>query len=343
MAPPPPPPASSSFGFKRGFLNNTNSSSTLSSSVRSATTTTATIVPSATIQTTRASSTSEAVIATATTEAPQSPPPRTEDPQDECVLCCYPLPLEEHESVYHECCGHVICNGCTVARRRTLDIGTNVKKPIKGSKEEEEEFMLILCSEWPIVCPFCRKGVPENDTEFLKRLYRRIDEYNDPRAMNMLGFYYLKGESGLTRNLKKAEEFFKRSYALGDPVAAHHLSGLHREHFQNKVLSIQYAEEGARRGDCSCMTFLAYCAARSGNWEEATRQYMMAARSGNDIAMKKIMEFYQIKLLSKDDFATTLRAHKAANDKGKNEAREYAMRHKKFKAKMISAGRISQT
>lgn len=51
---------------------------------------------------------------------------------------------------------------------------------------------------------------------------------------------------------------------------------------------------------------------------------MTVARSCHDILMNKLMEFYQSKLLSKEDIAITLCAHKAANDKGKSEPREYA-------------------
>lgn len=45
------------------------------------------------------------------------------------------------------------------------------------------------------------------------------------------------------------------------------------------------------------------------------------------------MNFYRKpdSVVSKDDLATTFRAHKAANDKGKSEQREYARRHQNFK------------
>ena len=57
---------------------------------------------------------------------------------------------------------------------------------------------------------------------------------------------------------------------------------------------------------------------------------MTAARLGEDEAMKRVMACYRYNLLSKEDLATTRRAHKAANDAGKNEPREYAKRHKTF-------------
>lgn len=89
---------------------------------------------------------------------------------------------------------------------------------------------------------------------------------------------------------------------------------------------IQYVEEGVRRGNYRCTTILANRAHQSGNHEEATRQYMTAARSGDDIAMNKLVEYYRTTQLSKEDLATTLRAKKVANDKVRNAPREYAKR-----------------
>ena len=275
--------------------------------------------------------------------ATEPTPTSTEDPHDECVLCCYPFPVVP-DYFYKECCGKVICNGCIMDQRRTLIIGTNVKKPIKGSKEEELEFMMTLSNglveeenKVIFVCPFCRAKEPTNDKEFLKRLWERIDEYDDPGAMNMLGDCYLKGEDGLSKNLKKAEELHQRAYDLGDPDAAFHLAEMYTKHIPDQARLMKYLEEGARRGSTSCMNRLGICAARLGNQEIAKRQFMTAARSGNDGAMSNLMICYRTpgSVVSKDDLATTLRAHKVANDKRKSEPREYAMRHKAFKKKMI--------
>ena len=119
----------------------------------------------------------------------------------------------------------------------------------------------------------------------------------------------------------------KSSYDLGHPSGAFNLSVLHRDQILDETRMIQYAEEGASRGNSRCMNLLANSAAQSDNWEEATRQYMMAACSGHGIAMQSLVECYRHKLLSKEDFATTLRAHKAASDNVKNAPREYANRY----------------
>ena len=271
----------------------------------------------------------------------------TENPHDECVLCCYPLPLHDGGSVYRECCGQVICIGCLVDQHRVLIIGTNVEKPIKGSTEEELEFKMLtsesleelefkmLTSEVRFVCPFCRKPEPTNHRENRTRFWERIDEYKDPKAMLMLGCSYEKGKHGLSKNIKTAEELYKRAYDLGDPNAAHALVALYTEHIPDEARMLQYAEEGVRRGNGACMNAVGVHAHQSGNYEEATRYFMMAARSGVNEAMSNVMKCFRQALLSNEDLATTLRAHQAANDAGKSEPREYATRYLEFKERML--------
>ena len=297
---------------------------------------------------------------TSEAEPAKAPPPQQQpamrDPHDECVLCAYPLPLHLYESTYKSCCGEIICNGCILAQQRTLIIGTNVKKPIKGSNEEEQEFALLFISKQKIkgskeaekknrefmllleqncVCPFCRTEQPINDKESLKSLYKQIDTNKDSNAMNMVGSCYMKGERGLPKNVTKGEEFYQRSYALGNPEAAELLAKIYYKDTPDKVRMLKYLEEGERRGNINCMVVLARRASQSGNCNEAVRLFMMAARSGHDIAMQNLMKFCNRReLLSKDDLATTLRVHKAANDAVKSEAREYAMRYKAFEEKM---------
>ena len=98
---------------------------------------------------------------------------------------------------------------------------------------------------------------------------------------------------------------------------------------------MQYLEEGVRRGSSDCMNLMASRAAQSDSWEEVARLYMMAARSGHDTSMHNLMVCYRGNLLSKDDLATTLRTHKAANDEGKSESREYAQRFMKKRQELL--------
>ena len=219
-----------------------------------------------------------------------------------------------------------------MAQKRTLIIGTNVKKPIAGSKLQELEFIRILTSKQIMVCPFCRTKDPTNDKELLKRLWKQIDDYKDPKAMQLLGGFYMEGEHGLSKNLKRAKELCQLAYALGDPTAAYDLADLYTNYIPDQARMMMYLEEGVKRGHTPCMNILAIFAAQSGNHEEAKRQFMTAACSGDNQAMQNLMIHYQIpdSVVSKDDLATTLRAHKDVNDKRKSEPRAYAIRHKAF-------------
>jgi TPR repeat protein len=154
--------------------------------------------------------------------------------------------------------------------------------------------------------------------------------------MNMLGGRYKDGSHGLSKDLKKAEELYQRSYYLGNPEAAYMLSELYSEHIPDQARMMKYVEEGIRRGDARCIFKKAGCALKSGNFKEATRRWMTVARLGEDAAIHNLMVFHRKKLLSKDDLTTALRAHKAANDNVKSEPREYAIRCDAFREKNLS-------
>ena len=289
--------------------------------------------------------------------AAAEPPP----PQDECAICCYLLPFRPNESVYKSCCGNMICLGCVLGQTRVRVIGENVNVPLKGSKEEEREFKMIYFreptpitgskeeerSELGSLCPFCNaKNVSENDNERLKkRLWERIDEYNDPAAMLILGIMYRDGKHGVSKNPTKAEELLQSSYDLGDADAAFHLAHMYSSSVPNpeQAREIKYLEEGARRGSVPCLYSLGASANKSGNHAEAIRYWTTAARSGDDPSLQTLLLYIRRTpsvictgvgmAVFKDDLATTLRAHKAANDERRSVPRDYSKRYKDWVAK----------
>ena len=119
------------------------------------------------------------------------------------------------------------------------------------------------------------------------------------------------------------------------------LAGLYTLDIPDPARVMKYLEEGVKRGDAYCMDRLGALTAEFGNHEEAKRYLMMtAARSGHDWAMRNLMVNYQApgSVVSKDDLAGTLRAHKAVNDKRKSEPREYAKRQNAFEEKVRTDG-----
>ena len=126
--------------------------------------------------------------------------------------------------------------------------------------------------------------------------------------MNMMGVHYFEGQQGLSKNRKKAEELYQQAYDLGHPSAAHNLPDEDR--------MMKCLKEGVTRGNASCVIHFGVRAAESGNPEEAKRQLMTVACAGDERVIQYRMVNYRTpgSVVSKDDLATTLRAHKAAND-----------------------------
>lgn len=256
----------------------------------------------------------------------------------DCPICYHRLPIKEAEHVYHSCCGQVICNGCVVGKQRTLlkesqpqfkDLG----RIIEGTTPEEEQFRLIEEHGNNIyVCPYCRTPPPDDEQEFLQRLYDRIEIRNDRDytiAVSTLGYYHEHGHHGLPQNLTKAEELYKKAYDLDDPGAAWNLSCLYRDHYSDqKEKEMEYLLRGEMLGHYKCIQFLSKCAHDSGNLEEFTRLWMKVVCLGADTSI--LLDCYRVNLLSKDDLATTLRANQAVKNEVETKRRDFANRYEHF-------------
>ena len=113
------------------------------------------------------------------------PPPR-----DDCPICFIRLPPID-EVTYQSCCGQEICNGCVVSMQR-------------------------------LSCPYCNtpnltfdQDQNRIDQDQNEMLLERIEKYNDPDAMNIVGLDYLEGRNGFSINHPKAVELFRCASELG--------------------------------------------------------------------------------------------------------------------------------
>jgi len=93
---------------------------------------------------------------------------RSRSEEDECPICNLPLPLDRHQFIYKACCMEKVCNGCVLA---------SVKRGMDD-------------------CPFCRTPWPEEGSEVLTMIQKRVDA-NDPVAIYFLGSQYERGLNSL--------------------------------------------------------------------------------------------------------------------------------------------------
>ena len=199
------------------------------------------------------------------------------------------------------CCGKLICSGCihAVARTRKTDIP---------------------------LCPFCRTPAPESDGEINKRMQKRV-EVNDATAIYTLGFYYSQGKHGLPQDWAKANDLYCKSGELGCARAYHCLGRSYadgRGFEMDKKKAKYYWEIAAMNGDAQARIELGGIEFEQGNYDRAYKHYMIAARGGFDMSLKKVGEGYKDGYVTKDEYANTLRAYQCSVDEMKSKQRDIA-------------------
>jgi tetratricopeptide (TPR) repeat protein len=215
----------------------------------------------------------------------------------DCPICCLPLPLDRKKYIMTPCCSKIICNGCDFAR---------LKQELEQRRER--------------TCIFCRHPVP-NQQEANRILMKRV-EANDPVALLQLGsIHFNEG------NYKSAFEYFTKAAQLGDVTAHYQLSVMYKEGVgveQDEKKMIYHLEQAAIGGDPGARYSLGAKEWNNGQYKRAIKHFIIAANFGHDDAMKELKLGYRDGLVSKDDFASTLRAHKAAADAMKSPQRDAA-------------------
>ena len=235
-------------------------------------------------------------------------------PKEDCEICMLPLPFSNDGAVrglgttYQPCCGKTLCCGCMFAANKEMNEG-NIKR----------------------LCPFC--GIPLSRTakEDVKRTKKRI-KLNDHEALRILGCSYRSGQLGLEKNWTKALELWKKSAELGSIRAHDHLamaycSGRGVEQDMNKAIHHwKLAAIGGHETARHCLGAMeADNGISNGNMNRAMKHFMIAAKSGFDKSLKEVGEGYKAGHVTKDDYASTLRAYQNIINAMKSEERTEAV------------------
>ena len=218
-------------------------------------------------------------------------PPRRED----CVICCITMPFAKGEICNMNCCGKNICGGCRYSLPREY-------------------------------CPFCNTASSRSLEESNRRRFKRIEKYNDPEAMVIVGFHYVKGTHGFTVDLAKAIELYQRASDLGSAGAHYNLGstyfhGLGGVHVDTEK-AIHHYQMAAMMGNINARCTLGSVEEMDGNRHRAFRHFMIAARCGHDHALETVKKGFMEGDVTKEDFEKTLRQHKASQDEIKSDQRD---------------------
>ena len=232
------------------------------------------------------------------------PPPR-----EECPICMLPLPIAMHEQSFKSCCGKTICDGCIYAM--TIE---DIKK---GKKKEEID-----------ICAFCRTLRPSSDDEGMKRL-QNLMESGNADAYYQFGGYYAEGMNGMPQDWAKANELLLKAGELGCADAYCRLgysydTGLGVEIDKKKAK--HYYELAAINGDVIARHNLGCSEYNVGNYHRAYKHYIIAAKAGYRKSLEYVKEGFTKGLVTKDEYASVLRAYHERQTEMKSVARDAALK-----------------
>ena len=228
-------------------------------------------------------------------------------PKKDCPICMLPMPFSFSSNdlgvgkTYMACCGKFVCCACMIAARNEM---------IEGNMKQ-----------W---CALCRVPYPCSKKELLKR-YRKRMKQNDAEAFYTLGCGYRDGEYGLPKDEKNALELLIKAADLGS-ISANHTMGRLYYHGRGGVekdieKAFHYWKVAAIGGHEVARCSLGIIEMSNDNFDRAIKHWMIAAKCGDDKSLKFVGEGYKAGHVTKDEYASTLRAHKDVQDEMKSEQR----------------------
>ena len=250
-------------------------------------------------------------------------------PNEECPICIVPMPNDDSHKTFRACCGKTICNGCVhgLVKMDMLNIG--IDELMQNYKQNKEKIQSL--------CPFCRMPLPESHEEYNTLLEKLVENGNAMACYN-LGSAYAKGGKGITQDMTKANELYLKGGELEcatayNNLAASYHQGLGVEKDEKKAQ--YYFELGALGGCLLARKNLASMELRKKNYHRAFKHFIIAAKAGDKQSLDAVKKGYvyplderkkgRSKLVTKDEYANTLRAYQNRQDQMKSTDRQDAV------------------
>ena len=223
-------------------------------------------------------------------------------PREECPICFLLLPVDIKQSPFMTCCGKTICRGCYYAM---------IKREKDGGGKAD-------------LCPYCRTSAKCSKEEGINRIKRLMDKGN-ATAFNTYGNFFAHGIEGMPQDWNKAIELYLKAGELGCAVAYYNL-GVSYDNGHgveiDKKKAKQYYELAAMGGDVNARHAIGCDEGRDGNHHRAMKHIIIAARAGFEMSLENVKRGYKYGLITKDDFANTLRAYQKRQDETKSDERD---------------------
>ena len=246
----------------------------------------------------------------------KDPPPR-----EECPICTITLPLKDDsgQTSFQPCCGKIICDGCIIAMA--------LKDRQLRKKDDDTD-----------LCAFCRTRAAFSGSEIMKRLMKLMKNGN-ARAYNMLACLYADGVMGLPKDAAKAHELYLKAAELGCATSYHRLAHIYEVGGGcvevDKKKAKRYWELAAIKGNVFARHNLGALEVEAGNVHRAMKHFIIAASAGEVESLNGVKQGFLNGYVTKDEYASTLRAYQKSTDEMKSEPRDEAERFRKLASEEI--------
>ena len=143
----------------------------------------------------------------------------------------------------------------------------------------------------------------------------------------MHSIIYARGDMGMPQDVTKANELFLKAGELGCAEAYSRLgysyengSGVEMD----KKKAIQFFELAAMRGCTRARHNLGCMEVRAGNELRAYKHFILSAKAGYTKSLDGVKKGYKRGIITKDEYANTLRAYQFRQDEMKSDDRDKA-------------------
>ena len=228
----------------------------------------------------------------------KEPPPREQD----CPICFLPLPLKPRQTTFESCCGKNICTSCIIVM----------------TEETRGRGKIDLCA-------FCREPTPTSSEEATEQIKKLMEAENADALYNVAGYY--EDGSYLQQDYEKANELYLKAGDLGCARAYFKMGysyNFGRGVEEDKKKAKHYYELGTMGGDVYARHYLGLLEGEAGNHHRAYKHFVLAAKAGFEESLDNVKKGYMDGIVTKDEYASTLRAYQQRVDETKSDDRDKA-------------------
>jgi TPR repeat protein len=177
------------------------------------------------------------------------------------------------------------------------------------------------------LCPFCKTPRANSNEEEVERT-KKLMKTGNAQAFYMLAGHYARGTHGLPQDSAKANELCQKAGELGCAKAYFNLGNTYYNGHGvevNEKKATHYYELAAMNGDIQARNNLGCMEGNAGNNHRAFKHFIIAANSGNKLSLDNVKEGYRHGLVTKEEYANTLREYQKSQDEMTSDARDKAL------------------